>query len=94
MVLKLGLSPKYVLDEMEMYEVRTLCKYQHYRSQESWEQTRLSSYITAQVNSSKKLKFQDIVKFPWEEDYNNTKKEISDAELERLHKTAQMLAQL
>lgn len=45
-------------------------KYSHYRNKESWEQARLISYLIAQTHSSKKLKVEEIIKFPWEKEEN------------------------
>lgn len=73
MVLKLRLPPLYVLDEMTMFEFEKLLEYSHYAHQEDWEQCRFNSYVNVQMNSKKKLKPVDIIKFPWE---NNNKQEI------------------
>lgn len=66
--MQLGISPEYVLDRMEMYEVRVLLKNMHLKSKESWEQTRLMSYMTAQTNSTQKMEVKDIMTFPWEKE--------------------------
>lgn len=68
-----------------MYEIVPYIQNIHLRSKEGWEQARLNAYITAQVNSSKKLKITDIMEFPWE---NKTTKKgdtsISNEDVERL----------
>ena len=56
------MDPRYVLDEMEIYEIKPLLESLHEKNKETWEQTRLIMYTTAQVNSSKKLKVNDIIK--------------------------------
>lgn len=86
LVLKYGLNPSYVLDEMQWYEVNGLLKYEYFKNQEKWEQTRFMSYIIAQVNSKKKLKFDDIITFPWENE--NDKTTTSKEEFERLKNKA------
>lgn len=68
MVLQLGLSPDYVLDQIQLYEISALMKYSHYKSKDNWEQARLISFLIAQANSTKRLKIEDIIKFPWEAD--------------------------
>jgi hypothetical protein len=68
LVLYLGLTPDYVLDKMQMYEVKTLLKNSHYKNKDSWEQARMNSYIVAQVNSTKSIKPTDIMSFPWEKE--------------------------
>ena len=55
LTLSMNFPPDYVLDRMEMYEVRTAFKYQYYSVKDDWEQARLIAYMTAAVNSSKKL---------------------------------------
>ena len=71
---------------MEFYEIRALLKYEHYSHRDEWEQARLIAYMVAQVNSKKKLKFQDITKFYWEEEEHDTS--ISKEDVERLKKKA------
>lgn len=86
LVLKYGLSPNYVLDEMQWYEVNGLMKYEYYAKKDEWEETRLLSYIIAQVNSKKKLKIDDIMSFYWENDQDKTA--TSKEEFERLRNKA------
>lgn len=73
---------------MEMYEVNSLLEYAYYCSKDNWEQTRLISYITAQVNSTKNLKITDIMKFPWEDNTEHLTS-ISNSDLQRLREKAQ-----
>lgn len=40
-MVELGLSPKYVLDEMALYEMQPLIEKAYLKNRESWEQTRL-----------------------------------------------------
>ena len=76
-----------------MYELQPFMENIHLANKESWEQARLGAYITAQVNSSKKLKITDIMEFPWEADYKSKKMrtgvtEISNEDVERLRNKA------
>lgn len=75
-MLQHGLSPAYVLDEIQAYEIQALMKYSYFRNKESWEQARLISYLIAQTHSTKKLKLEEIVKFPWEQ--QDEKQHISE----------------
>ena len=68
MVVGLGLSPRYVLDEMQFYEIDCLLDNYYLKNKDSWEQARLIAYITAQVNSKDRLNPEDIMKFHWEKD--------------------------
>ena len=64
----LGLSPRYVLDEMQFYEVDALLDSYYLKHKDSWEQARLIAYMTARVNSKGDLSPTDIMKFHWEKD--------------------------
>lgn len=86
----MGLSPDYVLDKIEWYEINSLMKYQYYCLKDNWEQARLIAFIIAQTNSKKRLKLQDIVPFTWEEDGEiEDNKPITKSEIERLKQRAQ-----
>lgn len=89
LILDLKLPIDYVFDKMEMYEVRGLLKFQYYGAREDWEQTRLIAYMTAAVNSKKKLRLTDIMKFPWEEETSDANTDISNSDVERLRKKAE-----
>lgn len=52
---------------MKPYELSIICESLHLRHKDSWEQARLIAYVTAQANSTKKLKPSDIIKFGWEQ---------------------------
>ena len=89
LVLKHHLDPSYVLDQMEFYEIKALLKYEHYSHRDEWEQARLIAYMVAQVNSKKKLKFQDITKFYWEDQQEEHDTSITKEDIERLKKQAE-----
>lgn len=77
---------------MQWYEVSAALKYSYYAYRQQWEQARVISYVTAQVQSTKKLKYEDIIKLPWDDDKeivdeDNTK--ITKADIERINKMAQ-----
>lgn len=86
-----GYSAKYVLDEMEMYEVNAAMKYQYHSYKQGWEQARLVAYIVAQTQSTKRLTIQDIVKFEWEkEQEEDVDTSITKEQIEALKAQAQM----
>ena len=66
LVMQLHYPPNYVLDEMEMYEVRAAIKYGYYAYKDIWEANRLTAYIVAQTNAKHHIELTDIVEFPWE----------------------------
>lgn len=89
LVMQLHYPPQYVLEDMQMYEAQVAMKYGYYANKDLWEANRLTAYITAQVNSRKKLNVTDLVTFPWEEDIKNTDTSISKEDIERLQKQAE-----
>lgn len=89
LVIQLNYSPEYVLDKMELYEAQVALKYGYYASKDTWEANRLVAYIIAQVNSKKRLKIEDIIKFPWENEDIEKVQSTSKADLERLRKKAE-----
>lgn len=73
---------------MEVYEINAAMKYNYYAHKDSWEQTRLLAYITAQVNSTKKIKLSDILDFYWENDIQPIDTSISNDDVKRLREKA------
>lgn len=90
LVLRYNISPDYVLNHMQLYEARALLKYSDYSSRDSWEQSRLVAYLIAQVNSTKKLRPTDILKFKWDDEEHIG---ISNDEIERLRNKAKTYEQ-
>ena len=93
MIYEGGLNAEYVFDSMEMYEVNFHLKNLYKKSKENWEQTRFTSYITAQCNSTKKLKITDIIKFSWDKE-NKKDTSISQSDIDRLTIQAQQYEKL
>lgn len=75
-------SMEYFLDKMKPYELSIICESLHLRVKDSWEQTRMISYLIAQTNSKKKLKPNDIISFPWEKEKTVKKAEVKPLTLE------------
>lgn len=78
-------SLDYFMDKMSFYEVRTLAKNLHRSVRWGWEMTREIAFVTAQVNSTKRLKPSDIMQFEWD---NNNKKKEQHLDKERLQELA------
>lgn len=58
-----------------------------YTDRNQWESARLNAYVTAQVNSKKKLGVKDILTFNWEKEDEDTFEkdyEISNEDINRL----------
>ena len=66
LVLQCGVNPRYVLDEMELYEMVALIDNIWMRNKEDWEQTRTIGYITAQCQSTKRLDPLELIPLPWD----------------------------
>ena len=89
LVLRHHLQPSYVLDEMEMYEIKALMDYEYYSHKDEWEQTRMIAYMIAQTNSTKKLTYKDITNFYWEKEEEVHDTSISKEDIERLRQRAE-----
>lgn len=77
-----------------MYEIQPLLDYLYMKDKEGWEQARLGAYITAQVNSKKKLNLTDIIEFGWEKQKTETPvvtQEQKDEIIAEMHKIEQEL---
>lgn len=92
LVMEGGLNPKYVLDEMEQYEIAPLILNLHKKNKESWEQTRMLGFIIAQTQSTKKIKPEDIIKFPWDNEESHITS-VSNEDKERLIQKANQIKQ-
>jgi len=87
----------YFMDSCTEWEINDIVENIPYLDRNLWETSRLATYMTAQVNSRKKLQLQDICKFKWEgQEISNEPKEhiteISDSDIERLKKLAKQWA--
>lgn len=71
-----GLDPDYVLDKIQTYEIKAIMDNGYLKYREKWEMTRMLAYVTAQSQSTKKLKVTDIVSFPWDKQQEKTEKEV------------------
>lgn len=76
---------------MEMYEAKSLINYSYYKNMEDWEQTRFLGYVNAQINSKKKLKFTDIIKFEWDNKQTESNHEFDEKNYQRLKEKAQTI---
>lgn len=85
-------SLEYFFDRMKIYELEEVLEMLEYSYKQSWEQTRFNSFITAQMNSTKKIKPQDIIKFSWEKDSEDNKdKTISNDDINRLREKSELM---
>jgi hypothetical protein len=85
-----GLDADYVLDRMQIYEVKPFIENSFKRHRDSWEQARIISYVEAQINSQKTISPKDIIEFTWDknEEKRNISNSYTDEEKKRLHEEA------
>ena len=76
-----GVQPDYVLDRMNFYEIEALLDNLWMKNKESWEQTRIQAYITAQTQSTKKIDMNDMMSFPWEKKVEKVEDTPEDIEM-------------
>lgn len=81
------------MDRLNDYEIDSILENLQYDDVNSWEQTRLRIYSTAQIMSKKQLTPQDLMKFPWEEQEKEEehKTSITNEEIEDLEKKARQI---
>lgn len=79
---------EYFMSDLQDFEVELLYENLKYADRPSWEQTRLISFILAQVNSKKHLEMTDIMSFPWDENYEEKNTEMTNEERDRLKEKA------
>lgn len=82
-------SLQYFMDEMTEYEIHDLYNMLKYSDLPYWEMTRWLLYAIVQVNSKRKIKVEDVLKLPWDNDYKEHDKNISNNDIEKLKKKSQ-----
>lgn len=75
-------SVEYFMDKMEEWELYEFFDVLNYAESASWE--RLRVLLSAFADKKKVHKLTDIVKFPWDEEYNDKDVEISNSDVQRL----------
>lgn len=83
----------YFMDECTDWELNDVVENIPFLDRNIWEASRMNAYVMAQINSRKKLTFQDICKFKWEEpDSIAIDMEISSEDIERLKQLSEKWA--
>lgn len=73
------------MEECTEWELNDIVNNIPYVDRNIWESSRMQAYVTAQVNSRKKLELSDICKFKWEEkSTDQSDMEISNDDIQRL----------
>lgn len=85
-----GVSPSHFFYEMTFAEAAAYMRGLNLKDRDEWERTRKIMWAAIMPHSKKKLDFQDIMKFPWDEEYIDTKK-VDEGELERIRELAKKI---
>lgn len=90
-MVELGISPGYVLDRMEMYEISALMDHKHLKHRESWEQARMVSFINARCAGAKIEDAKGLFSLPWDGEESKEKIEEDLAQFDRLKANAERM---
>ena len=85
-----GVSPTHFFYEMTWAEAAAFMRGLHLRERDEWERTRRLMWAAIMPHSKKKLDYQDVIKFTWDEDYVDTTK-VDEGELERIRERAKKI---
>ncbi|BDE81772.1 hypothetical protein [Porphyromonas somerae] len=89
LVAECGISPKYVMDEMELWEIAVYVGGLNEKQKKHLEEKRIFTFLGMSPllgNSSKNLTPQDVIKFPWDDDTNNDAQAFVEQNYNELHK--------
>lgn len=89
LVVECGMSPKYVMDEMELWEVAIYVGGLNEKQKKRLEEKRLFTFIGMSPwlgDSGKKLTPQDVIKFPWDDDTPSDSQAFVEQNYNELHK--------
>ena len=85
-----GVSPTHFFYEMTFVEAAAYMRGLQSRERDEWERARRLMWASIMPHSKKKLEYQDIMKFAWDEDYVDTTK-VDEGELERIRELAKKI---
>ena len=80
------MSPTHFFYEMTFPEAAAFMRGLQLKEREEWERTRKIMWAAIMPHSKKKLEYQDVIRFSWEENTDN--ENIDERELERIKKIA------
>lgn len=85
-----GVSPTYFFYDMTWDEAAAYMRGAQRKERDEWERTRKMMWAAIMPHSKKKLDFQDVIKFTWDNDYVDTTK-VDEGELERIRELAKKI---
>ena len=80
MVGEAGVSPEYFLDRMTLAEAECYMEGYERRERKSWERTRRIAHAVFQSQSTKELDLEDVMRFPWDTEDEDTEEHDSSPE--------------
>lgn len=83
-------SVEYFMDKMQPYELPILLSKMNLSVKWDFEMTRHLMYIIAQVNSKRKLKLTDIMKFDWD----GKKRKAVSVDMEKMEELSKMMNEI
>lgn len=86
------MSAEYFLEELTEWEALLIMQSLGHSDRPMWEASRMQAYVQASVWSQKKLRPEDIMRFPWDGD-DGEKSEITDADVAHLERVSAMIAE-
>lgn len=84
------MSPTHFFYEMTFSDASAYIRGMQLRERDEWERTRRMMWAAIMPHSKKKLDYQDVIKFTWDEDYVDTTK-VDEGELERIRELAKTI---
>ena len=91
LILKCGISPGYVLDDMPLYLVDLLLSHTYIIDQAAAERMRLMCWASVAPHSKKQLKPEDILTISWEKKAERDTKPMTATRWESLQQMAQKM---
>lgn len=87
-----GVSPIHFFYHMSMYEAASYLRGLERRSRDEWERTRRIVYTIAQVNSTKELSPENVLRLPWDnEEVTEEQMQQNEEELKKLRERAKTM---
>lgn len=86
MVVKAGIHPTYVMDEITWEEIGSILSELELLNRDSWEQTRMIMWANLQPNSSSNIELTDIITLPWDKPKHTIGEEVTSLAIEEFKK--------
>ena len=93
------ISVEYFMDTLQEPEIEPIVQNLEYNERGDWQRTRFLAYCNLQKSSTKKIKPQDLITFPWEKEESSTdqingnSEPLSKEDIQRLKEQAKIISQ-